>query len=44
MKVMRLFLWVAIFGWAIGLGAKLFDLVVVAGAWTASLLATSAAS
>ncbi len=36
MKVMRLFLWGAIFGWAVGLGAKLFDLVVVAGAWSAS--------
>ncbi len=33
---MRIFLWIAIFGWAVGLGAKLFDLVVVAGAWSAS--------
>ncbi len=37
MKAMRIFLWIAIFGWAVGLGAKLFDLVVVAGAWSASL-------
>jgi hypothetical protein len=36
MRVMRMFLWVAIFGWGIGLGAKLFDLIVVAGAWSAS--------
>ncbi|MDQ2945983.1 MAG: DUF1772 domain-containing protein [Acidobacteriota bacterium] len=33
---MRIFLWITIFGWAIALGAKLFDLVVVAGAWSAS--------
>ncbi len=33
---MRIFLWIAIFGWGIALGAKLFDLVVVAGAWSAS--------
>jgi hypothetical protein len=36
MRVMRAFLWIAVIGWAIGLGAKLFDLVVVAGAWSAS--------
>lgn len=36
MRLMRGFLWVAIFGWGIGLGAKLFDLIVVAGAWSAS--------
>ncbi len=36
MKVLRIFLWIAVFGWGIGLGAKLFDLVVVAGAWSAS--------
>jgi hypothetical protein len=34
--MLRGFLWVAIFGWGIGLGAKLFDLVVLAGAWSAS--------
>ena len=33
---MRIFLWIAIVGWAVGLGAKLFDLVVVGGAWAAS--------
>jgi hypothetical protein len=36
MRANRIFLWIAIFGWGIGLGAKLFDLVVVAGAWSAS--------
>lgn len=36
MRALRIFLWIAIFGWGIGLGAKLFDLVVVAGAWSAS--------
>jgi hypothetical protein len=36
MRVMRAFLWTAIVGWGVGLGAKLFDLIVVAGAWTAS--------
>jgi hypothetical protein len=36
MRLMRVFLWVAVFGWGIGLGAKLFDLVVLAGAWSAS--------
>jgi hypothetical protein len=34
--MMRVFLWIAVVGWAIGLGAKLFDLVVVASAWSAS--------
>ena len=32
----RAFLWVAVFGWAIGLGAKIFDLAVLATAWGAS--------
>ena len=36
MRAMRIFLWIAIVGWAVGLGAKLFDLVVVGGAWAAS--------
>lgn len=36
MKALSIFLWVAVLGWAIALGAKLFDLVVVAGAWSAS--------
>lgn len=34
---MRFFLWVSVVGWAVGLGAKLFDLVVAAGAWSALL-------
>ncbi len=29
-------LWLAVFGWAIGLGAKIFDLVVLGSAWGAS--------
>ena len=36
MRLMRAFLWTAVVGWAIGFGAKLFDLVVVAGAWSSS--------
>ena len=36
MKALRIFLWIAVLGWAVALGAKLFDLVVVAGAWSAS--------
>ena len=36
MRLMRAFLWSAVVGWAIGFGAKLFDLVVVAGAWSSS--------
>lgn len=32
-----IFLWMAAIGWGIGLGAKLFDLVVLAGAYGASL-------
>jgi hypothetical protein len=35
-RVMRFFLWASVLGWGIGLGAKLFDLLVVAGAWSAS--------
>ena len=35
-KLTRGFLWFSILGWAIGLGAKLFDLIVLAGAWSAS--------
>ncbi len=30
------FLWVSVLGWGIALGAKLFDLIVVAGAWSAA--------
>src|SRR4051794_21130591 len=36
LKLLRIFLWISVFGWGIGLGAKLFDLLVVAGAWSAS--------
>ena len=36
MRSLRIFLWVAVFGWATGFGAKLFDLVVIGGAWSAS--------
>ena len=36
MRVMEFFLWASVLGWGIGLGAKLFDLIVVAGAWSAS--------
>jgi hypothetical protein len=35
-KLTRAFLWIAVLGWGIGLGAKLFDLLVVAGAWSAA--------
>ncbi len=33
---MAVFLWIAIMSWGIGLGAKIFDLLVVAMAWGAS--------
>src|SRR5258708_37691371 len=32
----RVFLWFSVTGWGIGLGAKLFDLLVLASAWGAS--------
>jgi hypothetical protein len=32
----RAFLWLSVLGWGIGLGAKLFDLIVLAGAWSAA--------
>jgi len=35
-KLTRGFLWFSILGWAVALGGKLYDLVVVAGAWSAS--------
>jgi len=35
-RLTRIFLWVAVLGWAILLGAKLFDLLVLAGAWSAA--------
>src|SRR5437660_12850254 len=36
LRLLRLFLWISVLGWGIGLGAKLFDLLVLAGAWSAS--------
>ena len=36
LQLMRIFLWMSVLGWGIGLGAKLFDLLVVAGAWSAA--------
>ena len=36
LRLMRFFLWVSVIGWGIGFGAKLFDLLIVAGAWGAS--------
>jgi hypothetical protein len=35
-QLTRGFLWLSVFGSGIGLGAKLFDLIVVAGAWAAA--------
>jgi hypothetical protein len=35
-RALRFFLWMSVIGWGVGLGAKLFDLVVVAGAWSAT--------
>ena len=35
-RLTRAFLWLSVIGWGIGLGGKLFDLLVVAGAWSAS--------
>ena len=35
-RVMQFFLWMSVLGWGVGLGAKLFDLLVVAGAWSAA--------
>ena len=35
-RLMQFFLWVSVIGWGIGFGAKLFDLIIVAGAWGAS--------
>jgi hypothetical protein len=36
LRTMKFFLWISVLGWGIGLGAKLFDLLVVAGAWGAA--------
>ena len=35
-QLTRGFLWFSVFGWGIGLGAKLFDLILVARAWGAA--------
>jgi len=35
-RLLRVFLWLSVVSSGIGLGAKLFDLIVVAGAWGAS--------
>ncbi|MBM4383928.1 MAG: DUF1772 domain-containing protein [Deltaproteobacteria bacterium] len=35
-RVAQTLLWLALVGWAIGLGAKLFDLVVLGSAWGAN--------
>jgi len=34
-RALRVFLWISVLSWGVGLGAKLFDLIVVAGAWSA---------
>ncbi len=34
--LLPLFLWVSVLGWGVALGAKLFDLIVVTGAWSAA--------
>jgi hypothetical protein len=36
LRLMRAFLWLSVVGWGIGLGAKIFDLMVLAGAWGAA--------
>lgn len=35
-RLLRLFLWISVLACGVGLGAKLFDLLIVAGAWSAS--------
>ena len=35
-RLMRTFLWVLVLAWGVGVGAKLYDLRVVAGAWSAA--------
>jgi hypothetical protein len=35
-RLTRMFLWVSVLAWGIGVGAKLYDLRVVAGAWSAA--------
>ena len=36
LRLLRFFLWLSVLAWGVGLGAKLFDLLVVASAWGAS--------
>jgi hypothetical protein len=36
MRLLRAFLWLSVLAWGIGAGAKFYDLIVVAGAWSAS--------
>src|SRR5438132_7450592 len=35
-RLLRIFLWISVLAWGIGAGAKLYDLIVVAGAWSAN--------
>ena len=35
-QLLRIFLWLSVLGWGVMLGAKLFDLRVLAGAWNAA--------
>jgi len=35
-RLTRRFLWLSVIGWSTGLGGKLFDLIIVAGAWSAA--------
>lgn len=35
-RLTRAFLWFSVIGGSIGLGGKLFDLLIVAGAWSAN--------
>ena len=35
-RLLHIFLWISVFAWGIGLGAKLFELVVLISAWAAN--------
>ena len=35
-RLTRIFLWISVIAWGVLLGAKLFDLRVLVGAWSAS--------
>ena len=35
-RLHRVFLWIAVLAWGVGVGAKLFDLLILAGAWSAA--------